>query len=219
MINYNYTTIVNIVHSEVVMEKADIKARNKKTKILNNSTRLFKDYDIKKVTMDDIANLSNVSKMTVYKYFNDKDSLYKHVAEALLDLCYNNLKAQLNPDINVIQKMIGVNSVLVNFISEGNLSLCFKLGHLNEEVKLLLERFNERTKSILIDIVREGKSQKLIYEDINDEYFFHYIDMGLSYFQNNLEYRKKIMSEPVFRQEFMSFLWKNVFINQSHFST
>ena len=201
------------------MEKADIRVRNKKTKILNNSTTLFKDHDIKKVTMDDIANLSNVSKMTIYKYFNDKDSLYKYVAEALLDRCYNNLKAQLNPDNNVIQKMIGVNSVLVDFISEGNLSLCLKLGNLNDEVKLLLEGFSEITKSIMIDIVREGKSRKLIYEDISDECIYHYIVMGLSYFQNNLEYRKKIMSEPVFRQEFMSFLWKNVFINQSHFST
>jgi AcrR family transcriptional regulator len=219
MINYKYTIIVNIVQFEVVMEKSVIRAMNKKTKILNNSTQLFKDHDIKKVTMDDIANVSNVSKMTIYKYFIDKDSLYKHVAEALLDGCYNNLKAQLNPNINVIQKMIGVNSVLVDFISEGNLSLCLKLGHLNEEVKLLLERFNERTRLIIIDIVREGKSQKLIYEDISDECIYHYIEMGLNYFQNNLEYRKKIMSKPVFRQEFMSFLWKNVFINQSHFST
>jgi AcrR family transcriptional regulator len=200
------------------MNKNDIRARNKRAKILNSAIRLFKDQGIKKVTMDDIANLSNVSKMTVYKYFSDKESLYKYVGEDLLDRCRKNLEEHVNIDIDIVQKMIKYTSILITFITEDNLSLCINLGRLNEEVKRGLEQFNKRTRETIIDIIKEGKSRKLIYEDVSDDCIYHYIDMGFSYFQNNLEYREKIMSNPVFRQEFMLFIWKNVFIDHSSFT-
>lgn len=167
--------------------------------------------------MDDIANLSNVSKMTIYKYFGDKESLYQSVGEALLDRCYNDLREQFDSEINLIEKIARCISVLINFITQDNLSLCTRLGELNDVVKDRLAYFNESARALLIDLIRASKKSKLIYPDISDECIFRYIDMGLSYFQHNLEYRQKILSDPAFRQEFMSFLWKNIFIDHSIF--
>jgi AcrR family transcriptional regulator len=196
----------------------DTRSNAKKLKILTKAIRLFKDNDTKKVTMDDIARLSNVSKMTVYKYYGDKESLYLYAAEALLERCDSDLKKHLNPHIDVVQKMIGFTSVLITFITEEDWSLCNRLGNLNEEVKNVLARFHESTKSLMLEIIKEGKKHHLMHENISDECIYHYINMGLNYFQNNMEYRNKVINNPVFRQEFMSFIWKNVFTDHSSFA-
>ena len=55
---------------------------NKKAdKILDTTIRLFIRDGIRKITMDDIAENSHVSKVTIYKYFVDKDSLYFEVSK------------------------------------------------------------------------------------------------------------------------------------------
>lgn len=184
-----------------------------------NAIKLFIDNDIKKVTMDDIAARANVSKMTVYKYFTNKETLYQYVCEAILERCYSDLKEQYDSHISVIQKMIGCTSVLTDLITQGYLSLCNKLGALNDYANNEIEKFNTKTKKIIVDLIREGKVNKLVREDVRDEYVYHYIDMGLNYFQHNLEYRKKMMNESSFRKEYMEFIWSNIFVDYSHFES
>ena len=54
----------------------------KENKILNTTINLFIRDGIKKVTMDDIAEYAKSSKVTVYKYFVDKDTLYSQSRQA-----------------------------------------------------------------------------------------------------------------------------------------
>lgn len=49
----------------------------KEEEILKNAKKLFTKFGYKKVTMDEIAKLSNVTKRTVYSYFKDKDEILK----------------------------------------------------------------------------------------------------------------------------------------------
>ena len=50
---------------------------NIKEDILKSSRKLFTNYGYKKVSMDEIAKASGVTKKTVYSYFKDKASLLK----------------------------------------------------------------------------------------------------------------------------------------------
>ena len=50
-------------------------------KILISARNLFTDYGYKKVSMDEIARNSGVTKKTVYSYFIDKESLLKTLIE------------------------------------------------------------------------------------------------------------------------------------------
>lgn len=199
------------------MDKSKQRTLKKRAKILDNSIKLFLDNDIKKVTMDDIAKQSNVSKMTVYKYFGDKELLYQYVGESVFERYYNDLEREFDSREHLTQKMIRCTSVLIDFITTGHLSLCIKLGRLNEEVKRKHDLFNSRTKKIIVTLVQEGKKEKFLRADISDDSIYHYIDMGLYYFQYNKDYREKITTEPSFRKEFMTFIWSNIFIDYSHF--
>ncbi len=52
-----------------------------RNRILISARELFTDYGYKKVSMDEIARNSGVTKKTVYSYFDDKDSLLKFLIE------------------------------------------------------------------------------------------------------------------------------------------
>lgn len=192
---------------------------NKRSKILSTTIRLFVKKDIKKTTMDDIAARANVSKMTVYKYFRNKESLYETVGRKVLDNCYDALTDQYESPHTAAQKMIGCTSVLVDFIAEGHLALCDELGDLNEDVKEHVGQFHTNIKEIMIALIEEGKRDALIRKDISNEYIYHYINMGLYYFQHNAEYHNKMMHEPSFREEYMAFLWSHIFTDYSGFTS
>lgn len=51
---------------------------DKKTQIINTARDLFASYGYKKVSMDEIAKVSGVTKRTIYRYFEDKDTLFKY---------------------------------------------------------------------------------------------------------------------------------------------
>ncbi|WDV45707.1 TetR/AcrR family transcriptional regulator [Clostridiaceae bacterium M8S5] len=189
----------------------------KSIKILDCSIQLFMEYGIKKVTMNDIAKRSNVSKMTIYKYFNDKETLYKYVGKTMLERCYEELEELYELSEDVVQKMIKCTYILTDYISKGYATLCFELGNYNDEINKEVKQFNMKVKDIIIVLIKEGKQNKLIREDISDECIYHYIDMGLNYFQHNAEYRKKIINDSSFRRNYMAFIWGNVFIDYSGF--
>jgi len=200
------------------MDKNTERTAKKRIKILHTAIKLFIEKDIKKVTMDDIAMGANVSKMTVYKYFTDKESLYGYAAGAVLEQCGHDMKEQVALQNDVIQKMTGCMGVLTGFITQGYLSLCMDLAALNDEVKSKIGQFNSNIKEIIISLIIEGKKSGLIRGDIGDECIYHYIDMGLNYFQHNLNYRKRMTDDPSFRKDYMTFIWSNIFIDYTAFT-
>lgn len=51
---------------------------NKKEQVIETARTLFSSYGYKKVSMDEIAKQSNVTKKTIYTYFKDKNELIKY---------------------------------------------------------------------------------------------------------------------------------------------
>jgi AcrR family transcriptional regulator len=62
----------------------------KKELVIATARELFSKYGYKKVSMDEIAKTSNVTKKTIYTYFKDKDSLFSYFIKEELE----NMKQQ-----------------------------------------------------------------------------------------------------------------------------
>ena len=59
----------------------------KKEQIINSARKLFSKYGFKKVSMDEIAKEANVTKKTVYTYFESKEELLKYfIQEEILNM-------------------------------------------------------------------------------------------------------------------------------------
>ncbi len=51
---------------------------NKKEQVIETARRLFANFGFKKVSMDEIANTSHVTKKTIYTYFKDKEEMFNY---------------------------------------------------------------------------------------------------------------------------------------------
>lgn len=58
---------------------------NKKEIVIEKARELFTKYGYKKVSMDEIAHASNVTKKTIYTYFKDKEELFKYFIQEELE--------------------------------------------------------------------------------------------------------------------------------------
>lgn len=184
----------------------------KQEKILNSSIKLFIQYGIKKTTMDDIANSANVSKVTIYKYFGDKESLYLSVGKSIFRHYLAILDYQVDENTITDKKLANVMDTLIDLVVSNKLTLCEDLSRLNDKLQDEYNSFNTEYKQLITRLVDEGKQADKIKKDISSEIAFHYIDMGISYFQNNVEYRQKMLNDNEFQSKFMDFILSNIFI-------
>lgn len=186
----------------------------KQEKILITTIKLFIQYGIKKTTMDDIAHTANVSKVTIYKYFGDKDSLYLAVGTSIFEHYLFLLKEQVNQEEPLDKKLIRVMDTLTDFVASDKLTLCKNLSGFNDALENEYYNFNTEYKHLITKLIDEGKQIGTIKQGISSDIAFYYIDMGVSYFQNNIDYRQKMLNEPAFQNEFMDFILSNIFIKE-----
>lgn len=85
---------------------------NKKEEILISARELFTNYGYKKVSVDAIAKNANVTKKTVYSYFNDKESLLKSLIEEEL-MQMKNIITKYSDETDFFE---GVNKVLYELL-------------------------------------------------------------------------------------------------------
>lgn len=94
--------------------------------VLRAGHDLFWKYGFKRVTVDEICKMADVSKMTFYKYFTDKTDLAKKVFDRAVQNGLDSLRAILNdesPAPEKIRKLIemkmeGTNDISPEFIND-----------------------------------------------------------------------------------------------------
>jgi AcrR family transcriptional regulator len=99
---------------------------DKKDAVINTARELFTKYGYKKVSMDEIAKLSGVTKKTIYTYFKDKDSMFLYFIQEELEKMKNEIEKKKNKDLPFIESVASSlydmlvfrkNSLLISTIS------------------------------------------------------------------------------------------------------
>lgn len=128
----------------------------KKETVIETARKLFTQYGYKKVSMDEIARQSNVTKKTIYSYFKDKDSIFIYFINEELDKIKRKIETTDNlPFIETISSniydmlMFRKNSILISNISKeaknSNTDQCKKFLKLydDEIINYIKKRINE----------------------------------------------------------------------------
>ena len=63
----------------------------KYNRLMEVSEDLFSKYGYKAVSMDEIADATGISKMTIYRYFSSKDELFINAVNSITDKTYENI--------------------------------------------------------------------------------------------------------------------------------
>ncbi|WP_417874892.1 TetR/AcrR family transcriptional regulator [Xanthomarina gelatinilytica] len=143
---------------------------NTKNKIVEQSLKLFFNYGIQHITMDDIAEKCGVSKKTIYKYFENKDDLLHQIIE----LQVKELKEVINKNqlkkINALEEL-NLFFKYINGLSR-NISATFgkelKKYHSSIFIKVIKYK-----KTIILPFVlqniKKGKEEGLYKKNLNAE--------------------------------------------------
>lgn len=135
---------------------------SKKEQVIESARELFSEYGYKRVSMDEIAKKSGVTKKTIYTYFKDKNELIKFFLYEELEkmkLMTKEVNKEKIPYIEKINKLI-----LKHFEYRSNSKLLqafSKDGNLNLEIassceKILNQNIQGEIKRMLITAIDDG---------------------------------------------------------------
>lgn len=190
-----------------------LKMNKKAERILKTTIKLFLKEGVNKVTMDQIAENAKASKVTVYKYFLDKDTLYFETAKYIFRGKAEQLQEIISTAEPLISKLQKYLDVVSEFSDSGLFSLCRKLSEYSMEINHEYDAYLQVYKDTMLTLIDKGIEEKQIKQGLDRMLIFSYIDMGVEYYQNNSAYRYQINHDKKFQEAYMTFFIKNIFEN------
>jgi len=152
--------------------------------LMKTAEDLFMRYGVKRVTVEEICQTAEVSKMTFYKFFKNKDDLVKRVIVALMDegqVAFDNIFSQ---DVVFPEKISQFIQLKLDY--GRRISKEFYrdlLGHTPEIHEFMMER-SHRNMQRMLDILREAQKKGEIRKDLNPKFLSFMLDHVLELSEN-----------------------------------
>jgi len=156
----------------------------KQKQILLTAEDLFLRYGIRRISIEEICVAANVSKMTFYKYYKNKNDLAKYLWLLMFDYGMNRFKEIENMDISFREK---VDLILkMKEESSKNLSHEFAIEYFfsNDELRNFFNQMYQNSISAFIDFFKNAQAKGEIRSEIKPEFFIAAINKLLELVQN-----------------------------------
>jgi AcrR family transcriptional regulator len=146
-------------------------ARVKKIlQILSTAEDLFQRFGFKRITIEEICAKANVSKMTFYKYFPNKNELIKKIMNSWLRQVEQKIDEIEGIDIPFTEKIRTLLSLKEE--STGKISKEFMAEYMNPDADLqnFIKDFYERATLFFIDFIKKAQEKGDVRRDIKPEF-------------------------------------------------
>lgn len=150
------------------------RTEKKKENIRNAAFELFKVYGVEKVSIAEIAKKANVSPVTIYNYFGNKDELFKEVLseymnnelEQYVELLHSNL-----PFPKKLEKMVFNKTEAAKTLSSD-----FLRGITDPSLQEVIEDFaNNKAIPLMMEMIEQGKAEGYVNPDLSTNAILIYI--------------------------------------------
>ena len=146
------------------------KLPKKKLQIVITATDLFQRFGFKRITIEELCLKAGVSKMTFYKYFQNKDELVKYLANELLlqaETAMHEIDAMDIPFTTKIKKFLKLKED-----AGAKLSREFIVEYMNPdtEMQLFFTQFYERATNLFIEFIQNSQQKGEVRKDIKPEF-------------------------------------------------
>jgi AcrR family transcriptional regulator len=145
--------------------------------ILDAAKTLFWKYGIRRITIEEICKVAEVSKMTFYKYFSNKTDLTEFIIEEITETGVKNYKDILDSDISYdqkVKKMIEAKLNNSNDISQELFQELFK--NPDDEIARTIEAIKNRMFEMYIADFRKAQQTGDIRTDIKPEFVLYFLN-------------------------------------------
>lgn len=171
--------------------------RTKRTQQITNriketALRLFSSYGIDKVSMDEIAEEANVSKVTIYKYFHSKEDLHREVVNLYADQVIAATEAIVNSDMDFLEKL--KLTLMAKTSKMGTSSTRYFIDMLKRDQQAE-GRLKQRIKEIIFRFFEEGKRQGYIDENLSFEILYLHSEIYQAGFEAKLSEAESTLTD------------------------
>ena len=125
-------------------------------RLLKTSKELFFKHGVKRVTVEEICNKSNISKMTFYKYFSDKIQLAELIRDELLNQGFSKYHEINNLDISFPEKIDLITQWRIDFFSQMTTEFIEDML----DIKDTIEKMKKHYLKVISDAQKNGEVRK-----------------------------------------------------------
>lgn len=150
--------------------------------IVENASRLFVQHGYHKVTMEGISQYANVSKVTLYKYFEDKQALYEYILKENYLKEYDEVVESIDSDLPFEDKIKNVVKARIKKYYDKNVPIYHGEITLSLHLQKFIKEYKIKMQVHRQDLYIQGRNENFICSDVADktlETYFKVIQQGL----------------------------------------
>lgn len=153
-----------------------------KAKIIQTTLEMLKTWDSNKIRIADIAKKANVSQVTIYNYFGNKEALLREVVKKYIEDAFNVFLENMSRDHTFKEK---IEQVILQERESSLSSLTpFLMQFVKEdqEIAQFMEKeYNEKILPVFFQLIEEGRRNGEISDKISNEGLFVFINFNMKY--------------------------------------
>jgi len=143
---------------------------SKENKILLEATKVFMQYGIKSVNMDDLARHLSISKKTLYQFFTDKEDI---VRKAVASHCMRedqDVQSICHKGLNAIDEMLEIMQFVLGILKNIHPSVQFDLQKYHPDVYRAMKENRDRAVfDCMMQNTKKGQREGYYRKDFNAE--------------------------------------------------
>lgn len=150
--------------------------------IVENASRLFVQFGYHKVTMESVAQYANVSKVTLYKYFEDKQALYEYILKESFIREYDEVVEIIESGLPYEEKVNDVVKSRIMKYYDKNVPVFNGEITLSLSIQKFIKQYSKKMVKQRKKLYEQGKLEGFIAEEVPDEtleIYFRVIQNGL----------------------------------------
>lgn len=187
------------------MSRFDHKKERKKESIRRATLELFQMYGFRKVTINDIANKANVSPVTIFNHFGNKEELVRDVIKTLIQSLLERYRAIIEAEQPFIEKLEFILFDKTELISQYHGELVQTALSSDPELQLFIENiWQTEINQLMLKFYEEGKREGYINPELSPKSMIAYTAIFRSGLMANPDISAELGQNTLFVREIMS---------------
>lgn len=135
--------------------------------IVDTATDLFMRFGVKRITIEEICQTSKISKMTFYKYFNNKIDLAEYIIFSILDNGQNKFDQIITEGLPFEEKMNQFINFKMEYAKRFSKEFLVDFMKLSPNIQSRMMEFSDKNQLLLIQLIKGAQKQGEVRKDIS----------------------------------------------------
>ena len=151
------------------MDSEQLQDNKKYQNLINTARELFFKHGTKRVTIEEICEKADVSKMTFYKFFRNKDDLATKILSELKNRIFNEQNEIMNQNIPFIDKIKGILNHFIMTSEELEDIFLDEMSGTNEAFVNFFSTLKNNSNQLMVDFIKQGQQEGVIRKSLKPE--------------------------------------------------